>query len=256
MAKSLAESMSAQSPPKTSDAPKATLARGVESDDVKSLQKGLNEKFGTSLKVDGKFGRQTMNAVKDFQKATGLKADGVVGDKTHGKLGEPGKVEAKKAAPAGAKAGHADHAGHKHDEADEAGATAKPGKSGFQNPVPGGRFSSGFGHRHAPKKGASTNHKGLDIAAPAGTKVGASKGGVVTQSGFQKGYGNIVEVRHADGTKTRYAHLGTRSVKVGQEVDAGAKLGGVGQTGTATGNHLHFEVRDKANKPLDPAKFL
>lgn len=127
----------------------------------------------------------------------------------------------------------------------------------FTNPVPGGRFTSGFGPRKAPTPGASTFHKGIDLAAPTGTKVGATRGGVVTRSGFdKKGYGNWVEVRHADGTTSRYGHLDKRGVKVGQEVEQGSRLGTVGNTGRSTGSHLHFEIRDAQGRPVDPMKYI
>ncbi|MBS2034485.1 M23 family metallopeptidase [bacterium] len=130
-----------------------------------------------------------------------------------------------------------------------------PGR--FTNPVPGARFTSGFGPRKAPTPGASTFHKGIDLAAPIGTKVGATRGGVVTRSGFdRKGYGNWVEVRHPDGTSSRYGHLDKRGVKVGQEVEQGARLGTVGNSGRSTGPHLHFEIRDAQGRPVDPMKYI
>lgn len=133
-----------------------------------------------------------------------------------------------------------------------------PAVSGrFTNPVPGARVSSKFGRRTAPTEGASTFHKGIDLAAPRGTAVGATRGGTVTRSGFdRKGYGNWVEVRHADGTSSRYGHLDKRGVKVGQEVDQGARLGTLGSTGRSTGPHLHFEIRDAQGRPVDPLKHI
>lgn len=127
----------------------------------------------------------------------------------------------------------------------------------YTNPVPGGDLTSRFGPRKAPTPGASTFHKGIDLAAPTGTKVGATRDGVVTRSGFdKKGYGNWVEVRHPDGTTSRYGHLAKRGVKVGQEVDQGDRLGTVGNTGRSTGPHLHFEIRDAQGRPVDPLKHI
>lgn len=130
-----------------------------------------------------------------------------------------------------------------------------PGR--FTNPVPAAQLTSGFGPRKSPTPGASTFHKGIDLAAPIGTKVGATRDGVVTRSGFdRKGYGNWVEVRHPDGTTSRYGHLDKRGVKVGQEVEQGARLGTVGNSGRSTGPHLHFEIRDAQGRPVDPRNYI
>lgn len=123
----------------------------------------------------------------------------------------------------------------------------------FVNPVPsGGRLSSGFGPRKSPTAGASSDHKGIDIAAPRGTPIVSSAPGRVTRVGSQqKGYGNYVYVDHGNGVETRYAHLDTSTVQVGDRLEAGQQLGTMGSTGTSTGNHLHFEVR-KNGIPVDP----
>lgn len=121
--------------------------------------------------------------------------------------------------------------------------------------MPGRGFSrtSGFGPRRAPKKGASTNHGGIDYGASAGTPVEAVADGVVTLVGTKGGYGNTVIVSHGNGLESLYGHLqdGSFKVKEGQKVTAGQILGGVGKTGTATGNHLHLEIR-KDGKAVDP----
>jgi murein DD-endopeptidase MepM/ murein hydrolase activator NlpD len=234
MAQSLATSLSAQAPPKS------TLSKGMNSPEVKGLQKTLNEKLGTNLKLDGDFGANTQKALRQFQQAQGLTADGVAGPKTWAKLGSS-ENSAKQPAAEGAK-----------------GATsADEGKAGkFRSPIPGAKISSNFGPRKRPKAGASKNHKGVDIRGPIGTPVGASQGGVVTKSGRLGKYGNIVEVRHPDGTSTRYAHLNARDVKVGQKVKAGQEIGQLGQTGNVTGPHLHFEIRDKQGNALNPMDYL
>lgn len=228
MAQGLASSFAAQPPSQS------TLSKGTNGPDVKNLQKTLNEKLGTKLTLDGDFGPNTQNAVRRFQEANGLSADGVVGPQTYAKLGS--------SAAAG-----------KQPDAAKAGDPAPDGKSGkFRSPIPGAKINSNFGPRKAPKAGASKNHKGVDIKGTIGTPVGASQGGVVTKSGRLGKYGNIVEVRHPDGTSTRYAHLNARDVKIGQKVKAGQEIGQVGQTGNVTGPHLHFEIRDRQGRALNP----
>ena len=110
-------------------------------------------------------------------------------------------------------------------------------------PASGGSISSGFGGRKAPKAGASTNHKGIDIAVPTGTAVLASCGGTVTVAGWQSGYGYVVYLRHEDGRETRYGHLSKVLVSVGQSVTQGQRIALSGNTGNSTGPHLHFEIR-------------
>ncbi len=110
-------------------------------------------------------------------------------------------------------------------------------------PVSGGTITSNYGGRAAPKAGASTNHKGTDIALPVGSAVMASSSGVVTVAGWQSGYGNVVYISHADGRETRYGHLSKILVSAGQSVSQGQKIALSGNTGNSTGPHLHFEMR-------------
>lgn len=115
-------------------------------------------------------------------------------------------------------------------------------RQGFIWPVKG-RISSGFGPRKSPGRGGSTNHAGLDIAAASGTRVNAAKDGTVVHAGSAGGYGNAVYIDHGGGVVTRYAHLTRITTRRGVRVGRGEQVGTVGQTGTATGPHLHFEVR-------------
>ncbi|MBN2225570.1 MAG: peptidoglycan DD-metalloendopeptidase family protein [Deltaproteobacteria bacterium] len=98
-------------------------------------------------------------------------------------------------------------------------------------------------------------HSGLDISANAGTPVLAGRDGTVEWAGRKGGYGNLVVLRHSDGYETYYGHLSVISVKVGDKVAKGKKIGLVGSTGKSTGPHLHFEVR-KDNKVRNPLFFL
>lgn len=115
--------------------------------------------------------------------------------------------------------------------------------------------TSGFGARVDPLDGSRSFHQGIDVAAREGTPILAAAGGVVVQAGPRGGYGNTVEVAHADGTTTLYAHASDLSVTVGQRVDAGQILGAVGHTGRSTGDHLHFELRSHG-RAVDPRRAL
>lgn len=131
-----------------------------------------------------------------------------------------------------------------------AGAT----EGAFTRPAPG-RYSSGFGARVDPMGAGQGFHPGLDIAARQGTPVVAAAGGEVVHAGPAGTYGNMIAIRHPDGTETRYAHLSAVDVKVGERVGPGASIGAVGSTGRSTGPHLHFEVR-RAGKAVDPRPYL
>lgn len=113
------------------------------------------------------------------------------------------------------------------------------------------RPSSYFGFRTDPIDGQLRYHAGIDIPDEAGAPIHAAADGVVLRSGWAGGYGNLVSIRHADGLETRYGHLSRVLVQAGQFVRQGMVIGLVGQTGRATGNHLHFEVRD-LGRAVDP----
>lgn len=122
--------------------------------------------------------------------------------------------------------------------------------AGFAMPVDGARLSSGFGQRWGRL------HAGLDFAAPTGTPVKASAPGTVIRASDAGGYGNLVEIRHADGTHTRYAHLSAFNTTQGATVSQGQVIGAVGSTGRSTGPHLHFEIRRNGTTPIDPRTVL
>lgn len=128
----------------------------------------------------------------------------------------------------------------------------------FQDPEPGYAVVSPFGLRQLPWEASGRLHAGIDIAAPAGLPVLAAADGVVTRMEADAGYGRFVEIRHAGGLSTLYAHLGRfqPQVAVGMTVKAGTPVGELGSTGSSTGAHLHFEVRDDQDRPLNPALFI
>lgn len=115
--------------------------------------------------------------------------------------------------------------------------------TGFIWPCPAyTRISSYFGPRPQPTVGASTNHKGVDLAAPYGSAILASASGVVTTSTYSKSAGNYIVIAHGSGMSTVYMHCSSLLVSVGETVTQGEVIAKVGSTGFSTGNHLHFGV--------------
>ena len=118
-----------------------------------------------------------------------------------------------------------------------------------------GTISSYFGSRSSPTAGASTNHKGIDIAVSTGTSVMATSGGTVTVAGWQSGYGYVVYIDHGNGVVSRYGHLSKILVSVGQTVSQGDVIARSGNTGNSTGPHLHFEIRVNGTA-VNPLSYL
>lgn len=116
-----------------------------------------------------------------------------------------------------------------------------------------GHLTSDFGYRFI--FGETNFHRGVDLAAPAGTAISAAAGGVVTYAGVKGTYGNLVVVSHGNGFVTYYAHCSKILVEAGESVTQGQPLAAVGSTGRSTGPHLHFEVRYQ-NTPIDPFLYL
>ena len=116
-----------------------------------------------------------------------------------------------------------------------------------------GQISSPFGQRMHPVFRTRMFHSGIDIAAPKGTPVRAAAPGEVLFEGWMRGYGQVIIIDHGRNFSTVYAHLSSTQVKEGALVRAGTVIGAVGDTGTTTGYHLHFEVREgsTARNPLD-----
>jgi murein DD-endopeptidase MepM/ murein hydrolase activator NlpD len=124
-------------------------------------------------------------------------------------------------------------------------------KAFLRSPLEFSRVSSGFGMRRHPIAQAWMKHQGIDYAAPTGTRVRAVGDGIVEHAGLKGGYGKVVILRHHGQYATVYAHLSRVNVTRGQRVGQNDTIGAVGQTGWATGPHLHYEFR-VAGQPRNP----
>ncbi|MFO1175064.1 MAG: M23 family metallopeptidase [Paracoccaceae bacterium] len=111
------------------------------------------------------------------------------------------------------------------------------------------RFTSGFGSRWGRL------HAGVDLAGTYGSPVYATADGVVTHAGWENGYGNMIEITHPYGLKTRFGHLSAVRVSVGEKVSRGDRIGDMGNSGHSTGTHLHYEVR-VGDEPVNPMSFI
>jgi len=136
---------------------------------------------------------------------------------------------------------------------DEEGRSAK--QFLLRNPVPNGKFRSGFGGRRHPILGYTKMHTGVDWAAPNGTPIIASGNGVVEKAGWAGGYGRQTMIRHANGYETSYNHQSAiaKGVVPGARIRQGQVIGYVGSTGLSTGNHLHYELIVNGRK-VDPMR--
>lgn len=116
------------------------------------------------------------------------------------------------------------------------------------------RISSGFGMRVHPIYRSRKLHTGIDIVETKGTPVYATGNGIVVRKGYCSGYGNYIEIQHAGGFRSFYAHLSRTTVNKGDQVGIATQIACVGSTGIATGSHLHYEVR-KGKRYLNPAEW-
>lgn len=119
-----------------------------------------------------------------------------------------------------------------------------------------GKINNEFGFRRNPFGGRTYEfHNGMDIDGERGDQIVAPASGTVTKSGWQGGYGNMVEIDHGSGLFTRYGHMAKVEVEVGDRVSRGVLIGYVGSTGRSTGPHLHYELR-LGDRPINPRRFL
>ncbi|MFP5317118.1 MAG: peptidoglycan DD-metalloendopeptidase family protein [Acidimicrobiia bacterium] len=133
---------------------------------------------------------------------------------------------------------------------------ASAGAGGLANPLPGAPITSPFGYRIHPIYGDSRLHTGIDMGASEGTPIRASGAGVVISAGWNSGgYGNLTIIDHGNGLTTLYAHQSSFAVSANSRVTQGQVIGRVGCTGSCTGAHLHFEVRQNGT-PVNPMNYI
>ena len=125
----------------------------------------------------------------------------------------------------------------------------------LSTPMSKGSITSRFGMRTDPFRRRPAMHTGIDFRAPTGQPARATAGGKVISAGYNRGYGNMVEIDHGNGLTTRFAHLSKILVKKGQTVGKGDTVGQTGSTGRSTGPHLHYEVRVNG-RAVDPMTFI
>ncbi len=118
-----------------------------------------------------------------------------------------------------------------------------------------GWLTSNFGPRVSPFTETTQMHDGLDIAGPIGTPILAPAAGVVATAGANGSYGNYVAIDHGYGIQTRYGHLQSIKVKVGERIKRHQPIATLGNSGRSTGPHLHYEVRVHG-VPINPAKYI
>ena len=117
------------------------------------------------------------------------------------------------------------------------------------------KLTSPFGEREAPTAGASSYHKGVDLAGPEGTPIYASRGGTVTIASYSNSGGFYVTINHGDGYSSSYLHMTGYTVSAGQRVSAGQLIGYMGSTGISTGSHLHFSIYYQGTA-VNPAHYV
>lgn len=123
------------------------------------------------------------------------------------------------------------------------GGNNNAGSTSWIRPCSYVKVTSPYGFREQPTAGASRFHQGIDLGAPAGTTIVASRAGTVTSAGYSNSLGWYVTINHGDGFSSMYGHmLGPAYVSSGTYVSQGKSIGGVGSTGISTGNHLHFAI--------------
>ena len=202
-----------------------TMKRGDRGWDVAAMQYILARRGYPPGAIDAVFGPMTDTALRNFQRALGLSADGLAGPATI--------------------------AGLRHGSASRGTTPVVNGPVRLLRPVPGG-----IGDRFGARRKGGRTHTGIDFPVQAGTEIHAAGVGVTEFAGRNSGgYGNLVVVRHRLGYTTWYAHMSVITTFVGERVTGGTRLGFVGSTGNSTGPHLHFELRKNA-VPIDPVPYL
>lgn len=254
------------------------LQRGMRGNDVYALQELLMD-LGYDLVLDGVFGSETENLIKDIQAAVGLASDGLVGDRTIETLNHLRESIVSHTVEQG------DNLTKLADRYDTT-VTNISSYNGLQNPdrlLPGqvlyiptdsvatisrslgvrfrlewpvkGNISSGYGYRVHPILKTRHFHGGIDIAAAEGTPVKAAASGKVISVGNRGNYGLAVVIEHSGGITTWYGHNSKLLVRLGDNVKQGQTIALVGRTGLATGPHLDFRIKI-GDQTVDPLEWL
>ena len=122
-------------------------------------------------------------------------------------------------------------------------------------PIKSGWLSSYYGTRKDPFTGSPAHHKGIDFAGKQGTEVIATGSGIISWVGDRHGYGQLIEIDHGSGYKTRYGHNEKILVKMGEVVDKGQHIALMGSSGRSTGPHVHYEIL-KSGRQINPLKYV
>lgn len=122
-------------------------------------------------------------------------------------------------------------------------------------PITKGWLSSYFGVRKDPFNGKPAMHKGVDFAGSENADIIATASGIVSWAGERYGYGQLIEINHGDGLKTRYGHNKAIEVSVGDVVNKGQVIAKMGSTGRSTGPHVHYEIL-RNNRQIDPTQYV
>lgn len=254
------------------------LQRGMRGNDVYALQELLMD-LGYDLVLDGVFGSETENLIKDIQAAVGLASDGLVGDKTIETLNHLKESIVSHTVEQG---DNLTKLANRYDTT----VTNISSYNGLQNPdrlLPGqvlyiptdsvatisrslgvrfrlewpvkGNISSGYGYRVHPILKNRHFHGGIDIAAAEGTPVKAAASGKVISMGNRGNYGLAVVIEHSGGITTWYGHNSKLLVRLGDNVKQGQTIALVGRTGLATGPHLDFRIKI-GDQTVDPLEWL
>ena len=196
--------------------------RDLQGEEAKVVQKELQKHGYYSGEIDGIIGINSINGFVQFKQDHWLEHPEILGETTWSKL------------------------------------KAEPKKRKFVIPC-SGIYNSPYGMRTHPITGKKRLHAGIDIASPLNTKVFASASGEVTycsvSGSLSSGYGRLIIINHLNGLQSYYAHLNQFKVSLGQKVAQGELIAYMGSSGSSTGSHLHFEIRENG-KTIDPCNYL
>lgn len=229
------------------------VSAGQVNSDVKAMQQAMI-KLGYSIpSATGRYGPATIAAVQDFYARRNQVSDG----RSMGPAGWD--LLFKQAANASERRSSSEESASVNGSASRSKAGKQPSRGTATRALPYrvpviGEISATYMQRGRRWEGG--RHTGIDIRAPRGTKIRSVMEGEVIETGYARGYGRLVTIKHPDGSEAIYAHMTKILAKKGQAVAIGDVIGLVGSTGNSTGNHVHFEVRDADEKLLDPVAWL